>query len=126
MKPNLKYGKLLPPKDLHNALLRQDQLPIEIGKIEMQLNDPARITRYKTVAEFDRWRDSARSALVLFKSEQRQLGEWIKAHEQPEDLFREAYDLLNKLEVEVDFEPTESALMVRLDEYFKTRKTKAA
>jgi hypothetical protein len=111
MRSNLKDGKLLPPKSLADAVRRRQQLVHEQQRIQAQLDDPKRQANTE-------WLPRARTALGLFKNEERQLAEWIDS-QLLGGLFRQAYDLLKALQKEVDFEPNELELMHKLDAFFK-------
>ena len=122
-RPLLKHGKVIPPATLAEAVRLWSESAAEVRRIEAQLADPARPTRYPTMAEFDDWKASAKRALALFRSAAAQYGDLVLAseHDQVEaaDLFRAAYALLKVLEEDVDFEAPETALMRRLDAYFR-------
>jgi len=117
MRSNLKDGKLIPPKSFAAAVRRRQQLAYEQQRIQAQLDDPTRPATYGE-AFHDAWLPRARTALGLFKNEERQLAEWIDS-QLLGGLFRQAYDLLKALQKEVDFEPNELELMHKLDAFFK-------
>lgn len=119
MRAALRNGRIEPPRSYREALARHQQLLHEINKVEAQLADPARILRYQSAEAFDRWRDSARHALKLFRAEAQQIGEWMSSDLPPNVLLKEAYDLIKTLEREVDdFTPEEHKVIEKLDDYF--------
>ena len=124
MRPALRHNKLIAPSTLSGALDRIEQLKHEISKIDAQLrNNKADDTvRYRTPEAYWRWRESAQTARRNFVLEAGFLGAyidgWKAALKTGEPLFREAYETLKDLELEVDFEDEEQALMEKLDDHF--------
>lgn len=118
MRSTLRNGRIAPPRSFREASDRHRQLIHEIARIQAQLEDPTRVLRYPSTKEYDAWRDSAQHALKLFRIEATQLDEW---QETPGALLAKAYDVLQTLEDEVDFEPHERALLQRLGRYFAAR-----
>jgi hypothetical protein len=117
MKANVERGKLVAPKNLGVALKRRKVLAFETKRIEDQLRDPGRTE--------PAWRASAERAAKLFALELRLLEDWIEIRQNDaERLLREAYEALKVLEVQVDFESHETALMERLDDFFEHKEEK--
>jgi hypothetical protein len=116
VKANIERGKLITPKSLGHALQRKKQLEYEVMRIASQLADK---TRTDTT-----WRGSAERAHKLFSLELRLLSEWIEVRQDDsERLLREAYEVLKVLEDQTDFDPHETRLMEKLDEYFDRKDT---
>lgn len=115
MRSSLKNGKLVEPKSLPLAIGRRQQLAHEIAHIKEQLADPERDTAIA-------WRGGAQRALTLFRSEERQLLEWIAGEQ--DKLLRQAHTLLSALRNdEVELEPSELQFIERLDSLFKQKET---
>ncbi len=118
MRPHLNVcGQLVPPGTLSEGTERHRLLAREIARIESQVNDPNRALN-RDPAEYAEWRRAATHYLNAFKKEEKLLGQWIEKRRKAEPLFVQAYELLKKLELEIDFEDDESELMKKLDEYF--------
>jgi hypothetical protein len=119
MKANIERGKLIAPKNLGAALSRRKLLDFELKRMTNQVNDPKRREMFPNTDAFLTWHTSAERAAKLFALELRLLSEWIDVRQNDtERLLREAYEALKVLEVEVDFDPHETALMERLDGFF--------
>ena len=123
MKPNLKRGQLLTPASVVEGVKRLQQLKYEMQKIEEQLADLTRIVRYPVMAEYDEWHHKASFMLRQFKVEENKLRQWLDKEVNGQVLFKRAYELLLKLELDVDFEPDEAALMEELDYHFECRRS---
>jgi len=124
MKANIERGKLIEPKSLTAGMQRQKQLIYENKRIEDQINDPYRKDSFASSVEYDAWKTSATRALKLFAMELRLLTEWIEIRQNnAERLLREAYEVLKVLKEQTDFDPHETALIDRLDEYFDGKET---
>lgn len=119
----LRHGKIPTPTSRESAVRRCHQLIYEIKRIQRQLADLERSARYENGA-YEKWRLSATRALELFQEEERQLSAWIASHDASDSLFHQAYNLLKNLELEVEFEVDETALMVRLDQHFEKQEQK--
>lgn len=90
----------------------------------MQLSDATRALTQPTMRDYDSWHKRAEYALRLFREEVRQIEEWMtKQNGDIEALLADAHAVLKTLESEVDLEPNEKELMVRLERYFAARPT---
>lgn len=105
---------------------RVRQLAFEVEKIKKQLDDP----RLSARRDYDVWRTAAKRKLSELKSELFQREAWLAgfkaANDETDTLFQEAYELLQRLEVEINFEQDEERLMDRLDERMGGAKPPAA
>ena len=114
---NIFTGQLKsPPRSYEAAVARLKQIDHELKKIQAQFdkNTPA---NFPSLAKYTAWFDSAKKAQLAFEMEKKGTEEWVAAN--TPSLFRQAYELLRDLEIEVDFEPEETALMEKLEEHFK-------
>ena len=126
MRPNIRHGKFIPPISLSFAVQRRNELQYEMGKIEKQLADVGRSTRYESAAAYETWASSARRALALFEAEHGHLVKWIDEND-AHALLSRAYLLLQDLELDVEFTPEDRELMGCLDRFYanETKKRKA-
>ena len=113
-----------PPKkpSLVTTMRRLQKNAVEAYRIEQQLADVTRATRAINMAEYDKWKESARHALEMFRKTIAKDTTFVVTHEQ---LFNEAYDLLKDLELDIVFEDDENQFMERLDEHFNVWETMA-
>jgi hypothetical protein len=122
MRANILNGQLksLPPS-YDWAVKRMQQVRVEVAKIETQLINPeTQRVRFANESNPDeayaKWLNSTNKAREFYLLEQRLTTAWMEENEPP--LFRRAYDLLCKLEIDFEFKPEETALMEELEENF--------
>ena len=89
MRSNLVNGKISQPASREAAERREQQLRYEMVRIEIQIADATRISRFPSEREYDRWKRRARASLGYMGEEARQLREWLDA---PVSIFAEARD----------------------------------
>ncbi len=118
MKPQLKNGKILPPKSFVDACKRKRQVAYEMDQIFKQLADPKR-EGWQGAEAYARWAKSAQGALKVFDLEYRQLDEWLRPR--LINLFKETYDFVKDVQIDLaeDLEPHEVDLIKNLDAYFE-------
>lgn len=117
MRSALHHGKLKPPPTLAEGLARHRQLKIEITRIKAQVDDKTRSLRFPSPKEYEDWLASATRALKLFRSEERQLGDWLASQDDQSalQLLRKASALFQTLkDDETEFDPDELDLINRI------------
>ena len=126
MRAEIRNGALArTPASVAAAAERRARLLEEVAKIDLHLADPVCVARHELHGDGAVWRKKAKTSRELFAEEARLLAAWIASQPPPppaprddEVLLRDAYELLKDLELDVDFEPEDTALMERLDERF--------
>ncbi len=111
-----KRGKLQPPRELTDALHRRKQCGYEAARIQAQLDDVSRVKLpiYSTPEAYQKWRTSARAAMLRYSSEAYQLTEWIE--EQYRCGLQLAHDVIKALEQDgVDLEEHEGEALSKIE-----------
>lgn len=92
MRSAIEDGRLIPPRSLEAAQARRQQLEHEVGKIDRQIEDSARVTKYATLAEYARWLTRAKAQRSYFKREITLLDAWIEGQGREETAMEAAYE----------------------------------
>lgn len=119
MKTLLRRGRLPVPESITWVRRRRAELAKHIASVQAQLKDDTRILRFRVLADYDAWKDSARRALALYREEDEQWAEWLSREErQVERLLEEACAVLRGLARDgVPLEPHEQTVVDRAQGY---------
>lgn len=129
---NVRHGKLV--KEPESLMAAYEQLWLAEGALEVIKKDlkrrPERMTKFPTMADYDRWRDSAKGAQRLYHQEVTLLRDFITKRQAEADaaaLFGPLYELVKDLQAdEVEFRPEEEQLIAKCDALFADKLRKSA
>jgi hypothetical protein len=79
MRANLTVdGKLIEPRSEREGRNRLQQLGYELSKIQRQINDTSKVSKFRNVAEYSEWKLRACRARNILIKEQTLLEEWLQ------------------------------------------------